>query len=285
MTSDVSARRDPDPSEAAAPSASDGALAARVAALEAAHAARAANERPWYRQASVLIAGLALAFSMMATWFGEQRAGERDAAAARVELSQLIQRLTSLPKDNAELQAKYAGDTDTLNTLSGMVTTENAVLALQASDVIARIPDLVTGAEYFAVGQALVQTGDYARAETVLDAGLARDNDPSSLAALWRAKGALSFATGELAQARTAMSRALEAYAAADPSVAAAADVYTEWVWAGMEKALGQCEAAAGHLERARAHLGALPLTGYKVQMMQSLSDVEHQGTDACPSS
>ena len=284
MTSDVTSRREPDPSETPAAVASERGLAARVTALEAAQATQVVNARPWYRQASVLIAGLALAFSMTATWFGEQRAGERDTAAARVELSQLIQRLTSLPKDNAELQARYAGDTDTLNTLSGMVTTENTVLAQQASDVIARIPDHVTGAEYFAVGQALVQTGDYARAETVLDAGLARDNDPSSLSALWRAKGALSFSTGELAPARAAMSRALEAYAAEKPSVAAAADVYTEWVWAGIEKSLGQCDAATAHLERAKAHLDALPLTGYKVQMMQSLSDVEHNGTNACPS-
>lgn len=284
MTSDVAARPDPDPSQVPAPDATDGGLPARVAALEAAQAAHAANARPWYRQASVLIAALALAFSMMATWFGEQRAGERDASAARVELSQLIQRLTSLPKDSAELQAKYAGNTGMLNALSGMVTTESAVLALQASDVIARIPDLVTGAEYFAVGQALVQTGDYGRAETLLDAGLARDNDPSSLAALWRAKAALSFATGEPAEARTAMSKALEAYAAEKPSVAAAADAYTEWEWAGMEKLLGQCEAATAHIQRARARLDALPLTAYRLQMMQSLSDVENQGTPACPS-
>jgi tetratricopeptide (TPR) repeat protein len=258
-------------------------LAARVAALEAVQAAQAANAKPWYRQASVLIAALALLFSISATWFGEQRAGERDEAAARAELSQLIQRLTSLPKDNAELQAKYAGDPTMLNNLSGMVTTENTVLAQQASDVITRIPDQVSGSEYFAVGQALVLTGDYARAKTVLDAGLARDNDVSSEAALWRAKGGLYFSTGELEPARGSMSKALEAYAAEQPNVAAAANVFTEWVWAGSEKTLGDCDAAEAHVERARAHLERLPMTPYKIQMLQSLSAVETNATGACP--
>jgi tetratricopeptide (TPR) repeat protein len=258
-------------------------LAARVAALEAVQATQTARSKPWYRQASVLIAALALLFSISATWFGEQRAGERDEAAARAELAQLIQRLTSLPKDNAELQMKYAGDPMTLNTLSGMVTTENTVLAQQASDVITRIPDHVGGAEYFAVGQALVLTGDYARAKTVLDAGLARDNDVSSEAALWRAKGGLYFSTGELEAARGSMSKALEAYTAEQPNVAAAANVFTEWVWAGSEKTLGECDAAEAHLQRAHGHLERLPMTPFKVQMLQSLSAVQTNATDACP--
>lgn len=284
MTSDGISREAPNAPQSSPSAGPERDLAARVTALEAAQETQAANARPWYRQASVLIAALALAFSMMATWFGEQRAGERDETAARGELSQLIQRLTSLPKDNVELQAKYAGEPTTLNALSGMVTTENTVLAQQASDVITRIPDHVSGSEYFAVGQALVLTGDYARAETVLDAGLARDNDASALAALWRAKGGLHFSTGELAPARAAMSSALKAYAKQQPAVAAAADVYTEWLWAGNEKTLGECDAAKDHLERARGHLDTLPLTPYKVQMLQSLSAVETNATDACPS-
>lgn len=259
-------------------------LAARVTAIETAQAAQAASVRPWYRQASVLVAALALAFSMMATWFGEQRAGERDEAAARVELSQLIQRLTSLPKDNAELQAKYAGEPAILNTLSGMITTENVVLAQQASDLIARIPERVSGSEYYAVGQALVLTGNYARAEALLDAGLARDNDASSAAALWRVKGSLYFATGELGRARAAMASALDAYAGEQANVAAAAAVYTEWMWAGSEQSLGACDEAAAHLKRAQAQLDTLPMTPYKVQMMQSLSAVATNATDACPS-
>jgi hypothetical protein len=73
-------------------------LADRVAVLEAAHSSSA---RPWYRQPSLLISMGALAFSMGATLAGEQRSTERDRAADRVELSLLIQRLVSLPKENA----------------------------------------------------------------------------------------------------------------------------------------------------------------------------------------
>lgn len=284
MTTESASTAAPVEPGAVADGAPDQDLAARVTALEAAQPAQTTNARPWNRQASVLLAVLALAFSMMATWFGEQRAGERDESAARVELSQIIQRLVSLPKENAELQKLYAGDPAMLNALSAMVATENDVLTRQASDVIKRIPDRVSGSEYFAVGQALVLTGNYGRAETLLDAGLSRDNDASSRAALWRVKGALYFATGELALARAAMSSALEAYAAEQPSAAAAAAVYTEWAWAVHEKTNGDCEEAKAHLDRAQGHLETLPMTPYKVEMMQLLSAASTNPTEACPS-
>ena len=264
--------------------AADETLSARISALEADRARELASARPWYRQASVLIAALALVFSVTATWLGEQRASERDASSARVELSQLIQRLSSLPREATELQARYADDPATSNNLSGMIQTENSVLAHQASDIIDRIPDRVSGMEYLAVGQALRFSGDFGLAETLFDTGLGKDNDSSATAALWRAKGELDFDMGRLSPARAAMAKAIEAYSGQQASIASAADVSTEWMWASYEQLLGACDQVGIHLDRAQQYLDQLPMSTFKIQMMASLMSVRTRSTSACPS-
>lgn len=257
-----------------------GELAAREGALERASAGR---DTPWYRQASVLIAVLALAFSITATWLGEVRAGERDEAAARVELSQLIQRLAALPRENVELQAAYADDAAVLNSLGGMITTEHTVLARQAYDVIQRVDEHVTGAEYFAVAQALFQTGNYVAADALLDDGIAIETDPFSLAALWRMEGQVAFTTGEVDRARSAMANALEVFAAQPPSIAASADAFTETLWAEAEQVAGECDAAADHLELARRHLSGLLEAPYTAALRTYGDQIEARFPTYCP--
>lgn len=255
-------------------------LASRVEELER---ARAQRDKPWYRQASVLIAALALAFSVTATWLGEVRAAERDEAAARVELSQLIQRLVALPRENIELQAAYADDAAVLNSLGGMIATEHTVLARQAHDVIDRVDEHATGAEYFAVAQALYQTGNYGAADALLDEGIAIETDPFSLAALWRVKGQVAFTTGEPERARDAMAHALGVFAAQPPNIAAAADAYTELLWAESEQVAGDCAAAAEHLDLARRHLGVLMEVPYTASLRTYGDQIEARFPTYCP--
>src|SRR6476659_2803540 len=71
--------------------------------------ASAQAAKPWYRQSSVIIAIVALLFSMVSTYYANHLTTEQSKIASRSELGQLIQLLSALPQKDTELAAKYAG--------------------------------------------------------------------------------------------------------------------------------------------------------------------------------
>lgn len=243
----------------------------------------AAAKTRWYRQASALIALMALVFSPATTFYAERRSGERDEVAARVELSQLIQRLTALPRETAEIQAQYAQNPGLVALLGGTLETEKMVMVQQAGTVIRRIPDDVSATEYFAVAQAMLESGLLSGAEELIDAGLAREPDTPTRAALLRIRGGLHFATGEVTEGRRAFAEALDVYAGERAALAAGPMVFTEYLWAFQEKWAGECALAADHVAAARERLEGLAPSSYSVQLQLTVDSLADTPMGGCP--
>jgi hypothetical protein len=110
----------------------------------------AETTRPWYKQASILIAALALLFSFGTTYYSAEQTRKADIHNAKVELRELIQQLTELPQRNVDLNSKYADNPSALLVASGLINTQQIVLAKQAVDIIDDIPEEVSSTEYFA---------------------------------------------------------------------------------------------------------------------------------------
>jgi hypothetical protein len=124
--------------------------------IDALKIASAQAGKPWYRQASVIIAVAALLFSMVSTYYADHLTTEQSKVASRSELGQLIQLLSALPEKDTELAAKYAGAPTTMISLRGDLAAESLVLAQHAADIIDRIPDQVSVTEYLSVAYPLV---------------------------------------------------------------------------------------------------------------------------------
>lgn len=223
------------------------------------HEAEKKSGAPWYRQASVIIAFIALLFSVAATFYAEQRSHERDDAAARVELSQLIQRLSALPKENAELWAQYGDDASVAYEISSVVQAEQMTLAEQAADVIERIPDTATATEYYQVAKNLAEAGAPERAASLFEAGLRRKSDLVTRSSILRGQANLYADLGEIERARGAIKRAIELYASEPPAARAGGIAYNEYIWAGLEADSGNCDRALAHAGNADEQVQKIP--------------------------
>jgi tetratricopeptide (TPR) repeat protein len=222
----------------------------------------AEKRQPWYRQASVLIAVAALALSFTTTFYSEQRTREQDVRTARVELSQLIQRLTALPKENFELRQKYSTNPFAVTTLSGSLNSENIVLAKRAAEIIETLPsEKVSAVECYAVAQALNLAGLYDRTIRLLERGLRVADDATDLSTLLRTYGQLLFATNDLAGARAKYEEALHVFERFPTRVSHFVEssyAFTELTWAGSELGARQCPEANLHLLRAARRIARL---------------------------
>lgn len=230
-------------------------LKAEVATLRA-QAGR--PSRPWYREASVVVSVVALVFSVAATVYAGQESARQSERAARAQLGQLIQRLAALPKENADLQARYARDRAALVSLSGSMNTENLALAQQAADVIRQVPGEVSATEYLAVASALELSNSYRSSEELIDRGLRVPSDLTTREGLLRLKAKLLFATGRPDPGRAQLQQALDLWRDEPVQDRARAHAYTEMLWAGLERQAGHCPEAASHLSRAQAAVGLL---------------------------
>ena len=215
---------------------------------------------PWYRQASVVVSVIALLVSMITTYYGNRLNVRQSELSARTELGQLIQRLTALPKENADLTAKYAANPVATATLGGVINEENLVLAHQAADVIARIPDQVSAIEYETVAHSLEFSEDYARSVDLTDHGLKIPADPTTHEGLLRLKAKVLFDQSDIFQGRAMLREALGVWPDQPVWQQARGKANTELLWANLEQGAGHCQDATVHLARAREQ--ALRLDG-----------------------
>ena len=84
--------------------------------------------KPWYKQASTLIAILAVAFSFGTTFVSYYRTAQLDKHAAQVELRSLMQRIVALPRENFEVLQKHKTHPLEANQMAGFINNENLVL-------------------------------------------------------------------------------------------------------------------------------------------------------------
>lgn len=83
---------------------------------------------PWYKNISTIISLIALFFSFGTTFVSYNRTQIQDIQDRRVELRGLLQRLSTLPRENLEATKKYAGDPASASSIYGLINQENTLL-------------------------------------------------------------------------------------------------------------------------------------------------------------
>ena len=185
--------------------------------------------RPWYRQASIVVAIAALLVSLVSGGVGailqsaaESRARRADERAIaqqqqqdRSDLRTILQRLAALPRENATLYQQFG---QSAAALSVNVTSETSLLVGQANTIVDRIPNLVSAAEYNALGTAtLLLPGTQRQATMHFEQAAGRaDNLNDQLTAV-RSLAILGFTSGSLDEGRGHFNEALQLINKAKP--------------------------------------------------------------------
>ena len=153
--------------------------------------------RPWYRDGAVTVAAMAFVFSLgttAVTYFkGEQQLREGD----RRELRDLSLKLGTIPRELFEFQQKYGNNQQALSSFGGLLNTEQQILAKQASEIIWRIPDLVSASEHLYVANALINANLPHLAEWHLQSSVTKAKDADELIAAYRILGNVAYMRGD----------------------------------------------------------------------------------------
>jgi len=196
---------------------------------------------PLYKNIPVIVSITALLFSFGTTYVSYERTKQQDIHALRAELRNLLQRLSSIPKDDVEFKHKYFSTPATVALLSGLIAQENSLLARQAAEIIRRLPkEQVSTVEYTSVGRALASI-DNETAQVLLSRGAEIATSWIEEANALRTHANLLFTMGKSEEGRVLYRQALELktkYKNFDPMT----HVQTELAWATAEHAIGARE-------------------------------------------
>jgi tetratricopeptide (TPR) repeat protein len=219
------------------------------------------KEEQWFRSPSVLISLLALLFSFGTTFVSYLRTHQQDIHDARSELRALIEQSDHLQQENIDYMQRYSKAPLIQNQVSGLLNTENALIAKQAAAVIDRIPNYVTASEYHAVANALFQSSLAEKAIKVAQKGIEVANDANDEVDLLRFYGNLLFLTGNAEKGREQYKKALDVfgkYKGYNTYYIESTHLITELGWASSEFSSRQCGHISAHLTEAQRHLVAL---------------------------
>lgn len=227
-----------------------------------------AGRSPWYEDVSLWVAIVALVFSSGTTLFSYYRMHKQDILNLRQELRGLLQRLSTLPRENVENIKKYAEDPAAMSAIGGFINQENTLLARQAAEIARKLPaKSVTAVEYYAVAIALQNAYDLEGAGEFLEKATQFAKDFNTEIAAIRMKANLKFLQGHAEGGRVEYQRALDIfskYPGYDPFTKLSAHLWTELAWANSEASLcGPRGGALQHLENAEGLLDtAMPSPG-----------------------
>ncbi len=116
----------------------------------------AERSSPWYQKPATLVSLIALLFSFGTTYYSNRRAEEADVQTRKQQLSGILQRLTTIPKENVESGKKYADDPAALGNLGTIYQQEHSLLTRQAVDIATHLPaGAVPAIEYYGIGVSL----------------------------------------------------------------------------------------------------------------------------------
>jgi hypothetical protein len=247
----------------------------------------AESQSPWYRQAANIVSILALLFSFGTTVVSLQRAEQQDIQQARSDLRQLSERLSTLPRENIELSRQYSNDPPTLNGLGSSVAAELKVVAIQAADIIERIPDHVSTAECTLVATQLSVFGILDRSIRVVEIGEEQAKDPEGLATALRLHGGLLLTVGDLEGGRDKFRQAaavFDRYPSNNAFFVNYTSANTEIYWAASEFGQGQCQEGQRHLNLARAYVMKMPAGPDMTRTLNQVKSLDTQNRRCVPS-
>ena len=238
--------------------------------------------KPWYRQASTLIALFALVFSLGSTLISNKRAIELDERAMKQELRGLVLELVKQPLRSIELNEKYKEKPLFLGNLSGLFNQESQILAEQASVVTQKIPLLVSSAEYATIANAFHNGGQLERARKLRDKAIDVAKVPIDAVTAMRQQGIMAFQMGNFGLAREYYGGALnifDKFPKSDTGVIRFTNAHTHLFWAQQEATYNQCLQFNEQLALAKGAVEILPIVT-KEQLLAQVRKTESLG---CP--
>ncbi len=221
------------------------------------------KHRPWFRQATTLVAIGALVVSLLSAVGGfqlqsnaETRAALRERAQDRSDLRSILQRLIVLPLETQELYTDYPPETAL--ELSRNVTSEYALLTGQAVKIIEQLGktdnDDVSAAEYNALATAMLFTqGKQEQARAYFQSAIDRAKTLIDAVSAIRSIAQIDFQQGSYDAMREQYERALEA-TQSYPSTAfdvGVTNMETYLLCATFEVSIQRCVDAKALVERA----------------------------------
>jgi tetratricopeptide (TPR) repeat protein len=218
----------------------------------------ARNQQPWYKQVfnitTTAIAVMALVVAFGTTFISVQHTNQQDIQQDRSELRELTGRVGELERTKVEFTQTHSGNQDAINSFEAEIDTELLATALQAADIIERIPQYVSAAESTVIADQLADFDLNDRSISLLEIGIDRAKDAHSLTLALRRYAEVLFATGDFSEGRKRYeqaSRAYERFPSKDQDWARYKSSLNELIWADSEIAYGNCEEAEKRVKRA----------------------------------
>ena len=222
-------------------------------------------------QLAIWISLLAFVLSLLATLSGERRASEERRRTLRVQLSDVLDRLSSLQLENARLSHEARGDTAYVQAVGAALAQQNGFLLDQASFLAGEIPSQVTAYEFNTLAAASFAAGNMIDAEKYHQRAIGAARLPLYQAQATRGYAVFLFSQRRFDEARAQFAAAL-ALAGDGDNLARQTNGLTYQTWAWHERYVAMDESRAGELlDRARAAYGAIDIEFVRVSMLQAL--------------
>lgn len=225
--------------------------------------------KPWYLQASIIIAIMAFMFSLGTTAVSYYRTGEQNVLNSRVQLQSLIKELSLFSDRATEIQNQYEKVPHQKAALLVSLNTRNAALAKQAQFTIERLENSIFGnrnvlsVEYMAVATALQNSGLVDGVDALATKAVEVAEDPISAISALRMKAGLAAMQADTLEMRKFMAIARstldgEVQTALPEPLKNITAVETELQWWELEYALRNCGALNEHAEMAQFFINKL---------------------------
>ncbi|MEU1875778.1 PDZ domain-containing protein [Streptosporangium sp. NPDC020072] len=263
----------------------------RLSALEK---KTAAENKPWWRETSNIVAIISLALAVASVVVGRIDLSTSGDQARMEKLDGVVQKLTAIEREYMELmrnsqQDRKAYPPDYVNNISSNLNTDRVILARQAANLVEQVPHLATSAEVYVVATQLAESGETDRALEISVRAEEIAKNYLEYTATVRLRAQIYFTMGKIAQGRTQMQRAENTFTDrkdfAQATTQAQKDsiiIDTELRWAPLESS--DCQAAWSHVTKAAALLDRAQIAGPDKIIMEQRSDDLRQSTQKrCP--
>lgn len=253
------------------------------------------KEKPWYREASIVVATLALLFSFGTTLVSYVKSSQQEVLASRVELRELIKDITNIPKEHAEMLLKYKNDPLTFSQLSAQINSKNLSLSNQAAAIIGRIEsswygkDSILDIEFMTVGTSLFSSFQVEKSKPLFIEAYSRSKDVTTAASALRSLAGVHLTYRDTTLMRDSFKMAIdifnhEKYADEPDTTKYVTNVTTEIQWAFAELQLGDCKNAFLHLNNAFPILQLIPESPIKLQLNSQANKIKISMNQKCES-
>lgn len=244
------------------------------------------QKKIWYKDASTIIAVLALMFSFGTTLVSLQRSAAQDLESRRQDLRGLLQRLAALPKENLDASVRYAADPNSRTFYGGLINQETTLLSQQAGELAKRLPkESVSSVEYYSVAMAMQNTYNFAGAKEFLKLSMDSARNFNEEIGAVRSSANLEYIEGHPQAGRVLYQQALNIfakYSGYDSYTIANTHITTELFWANSEAGLGSRDLVAQHVQNAENILSALaPSPGKAFLASQISAEIQQLQTGA----